>query len=171
MSRVNIGNNFLKQQNWKIYLGVPLIYLPLIVTIPFVLVGIFLVKLHLKLVGAKNVKPYWSFVPEWITHRYKYDNQIIYHTQSKWYHLGHYKFFWLFNCKLYCPLSVALFRYASYLVMIVENWWCPFHHEKKSEYQDGAIDQSYWHLYEGEKQRLHPDDLNNSIWNNKTKKH
>ena len=24
----------------------------------------------------------------------------------------------------------------SYLVQIVENWWCPFEHDKKAEYKD-----------------------------------
>ncbi len=51
------------------------------------------------------------------------------------------------------------------LVMIVENWWCPFNHEKKEKYCNSAIDKSYWHLHDNERNRLHPDDLNNSIWN------
>ena len=53
----------------------------------------------------------------------------------------------------------------TYLVTIVENWWCPFHHDKKSEYADAAIDQSYWHIYEVERAKLHPDDRDNAIWN------
>ena len=48
---------------------------------------------------------------------------------------------------------------------IVENWWCPFAHDKKPEYGECAIDKSYWHLHDDERQRLHPDDLNNPIWN------
>ena len=60
---------------------------------------------------------------------------------------------------------MALFRYAAYLVMIVENWWCPFEHDKKQEYAAGAIDKSYWHLHDQEKERLHPDDRGNPIWN------
>jgi hypothetical protein len=63
---------------------------------------------------------------------------------------------------------VALFRYAAYLVSIVENWWCPFAHDKKAEYSQGAIDKSYWHLYNAEREKLHPDDLNNPIWNQDT---
>jgi hypothetical protein len=76
-----------------------------------------------------------------------------------------HRFYWIFNCKLYCPLSVALFRYAAYLVMIVENWWCPFAHNKKQEYAEAAIDKSYWHLHAQERERLHPDDCDNPIWN------
>lgn len=72
---------------------------------------------------------------------------------------------WIFNCKLYCPLSVALFRYVSYLIKIVENWWSPFDHDQKCEYREAAIDKSYWHLFQPEKELLHQDDLNNTIWN------
>ena len=165
MTRINIGHNFLTQAGWKIIIGVPLIYIPLITTIPFVAIGVLLVRMHLHFVGARNVKSYWEFVPDWISHRYQYHNQIVYHTGAKWYNLRASRWYWVFNCKLYCPLSVALFRYASYLVMIVENWWCPFDHDKKSCYSDGAIDLSYWHIHEAEKQKLDPEDLNNPIWN------
>jgi len=99
------------------------------------------------------------------THCYKYSNQIVYSTGAKWHNLRHYRWYWIFNCKLYCPHSVALFRYIAYLTKIVENWWCPFDHDKKSEYQEGAIDKSYWHLHEQEKARLNPDDRDNPIWN------
>ncbi len=165
MSRVIIGNNFLQQPRWKVFIGVPLIYLPLITTVPFAILGVLLVRMHLKFVGGTNIKSYWDFVPEWISHRYQYNNQIVYHTGSKWYNLRVFPLYWIFNCKLYCPLSVALFRYLAYLVMIVENWWCPFNHDKKSNYCDSAIDKSYWHLHDNEKALLHPEDLNNSIWN------
>ena len=60
---------------------------------------------------------------------------------------------------------MALFSYAAYLIRIVENWWCPFEHDKKETYRDSAIDKSYWHLHAIEREKLHPDDLNNSIWN------
>jgi len=55
----------------------------------------------------------------------------------------------------------------AYLVKIVENWWCPFDHDKKEEYSEGAIDESYWHLHTVECEKLHPDDMNNPIWNEK----
>lgn len=165
MQRVIIAQNFKAQSFWKIFLGVPLIYLPILLTVPFVILCIFLIKSHLKLMGAKNIQPYWDFVPSWISHRYQYHDQITYNSGAKWHNLRAYRWYWIFNCKLYCPLSVALFRYSTYLVKIVENWWCPFHHEKKCEYAEAAIDQSYWHLFPQERDRLHPDDRDNAIWN------
>ena len=132
--RVRIGTNFVDQPLWKKLLGVPLIYLPIITTIPFVLVGVFLVTTHLRLVGGMNIRPYRDFIPSWISHRYRWDNQITYSTDVSWYNLRAYRFFWIFNCKVYCPLSVGLFKYAHYLVKIVENWWCPFDHDQKQTY-------------------------------------
>ena len=165
MERVTIGANFLQQPTWKKAVGIPLIYFPLITTTPFVLLGVLLVRTHLKYVGAMNICSYWDFVPAWLSHRYRNDNQIVYSTGAAWYNLRAYRSYWIFNCKLYCPLSVALFRYAAYLVMIVENWWCPFTHDKKQEYAAGAIDKSYWHLHAQERERMHPDDRDNPIWN------
>ena len=165
MKRITIGSNYLHQPTWKLVLGVPLIYFPLITTTPFVLVGVLLVRAHLKWVGGMNLRSYWEFVPTWASHRYQYSNQITYSTGAAWYNLRARKFYWIFNCKLYCPLSVALFRYMAYLVKIVENWWCPFDHDRKCEYSEGAIDMSYWHLHAIEREKLHPDDRNNPIWN------
>ncbi len=165
MERVRIGSNYLTQPRWKVIIGVPLIYLPLITTTPFVLLSVILVKTHLKWIGGMNIRSYWEFVPAWASHRYHYANQITYSTGAGWYNLRAHKFYWIFNCKLYCPLSVALYRYAAYLVMIVENWWCPFDHDKKEEYNECAIDKSYWHLHTVEREKLHPDDQNNPIWN------
>lgn len=165
MDRVRIGESFDPQPLWKVFIGVPLIYLPLIFSIPFVAICVFLVKSHIRLMGAKNIRPYRDFVPEWASHRYQYNNQIIYSTGASWHNLRHYRWYWIFNCKLYCPYSVALFRYITYLTKIVENWWCPFGHDKKSEYEEGAIDKSYWHLHEREKGRLDPADRDNPIWN------
>jgi hypothetical protein len=67
----------------------------------------------------------------------------------------------------YCPLSVALFRYAAYLVKIVENWWCPFAHNRKKDYVEGAIDKSFWHMFPEELEKLHPDDQKEPMWNEK----
>lgn len=163
--RVLIGKNFNNQPLWKVLFGVPLIYLPLITTIPFVLVGVFLVTTHLKFVGGMKIRPYRDFIPDWISHRYRWGNQITHSTGVSWHQLRSYRFFWIFNCKLYCPLSVGLFNYTCYLVKIVENWWCPFDHNRKHLYAEGAIDQSYWHLTPEDRQKLHPDDRNNPIWN------
>lgn len=162
--RVLIGSNYLSQPAWKRILGIPLIYVPLLVTIPFVVAGVLLVHTHLRLLGGVRIRSYWDFVPAWASHRYRLENQITYSTDTRWYNLRSTRLYWIFNCKLYCPLSVALFSYAAYLVKIVENWWCPFHHDKKSDYRDGAIDKSYWHLHETECRKLHKDDRDNPIW-------
>jgi len=166
MKHVVIGENFKTQPRWKIFIGVPLIYFPIVIFIPFVFLCVVVVKCHLQLMGAKNILPYRHFLPAWASHRYCYANQVTYTTGAKWHNLRANRWYWVFNCKMYCPLSVALFRYTAYLVKIVENWWCPFDHSQKIEYVDGAIDMSYWHLHEQEKSRLHPDDRNNPIWNN-----
>jgi len=165
MARVMIGCNYVKQPFWKIILGVPLIYLPLITTVPFMLIGIVLIKAHLRYVGGMAIKSYWDFVPSWLSHRYANNDQPT--SAVPWYQLAHYRFFWIFNCKLYCPMSVALFSYAAYLVKIVENWWCPFAHEQKKTYAESAIDESFWHVDPRELVKLHPEDRLNPIWNEK----
>jgi len=164
MERVKIGCNFRNQPYWKLVLGVPLIYLPIVTTIPFVLIGILLVKTHLKYIGGTNIKSYWEFVPSWVSHRYRHENQITFTSRAGAFNPARYRYYWIFNCKLYCPMSVALFRYAAYLVKIIENWWCPFAHDLKHEYAEGAIDKSFWHIYANELESLHPEDRNNTIW-------
>lgn len=163
--RVEIGKNFDRQPDWKVRIGVSLIYIPLLTTVPFVAVGILLVRGHLKLIGAKGVKPFRDFVPSWASHRYMFGDQIVQLDKNNWKSLRSYRFFWIFNCKLYCPLSVAMFRYMAYLVRIVENWWCPFAHDKKAEYDGSSIDYSYWHVDEKERAKLHEDDRENPLWN------
>lgn len=163
--RVQIGKHFDEQPDWKIRLGVLLVYIPLLITIPFVAIGILFVKGHLRLIGAKGVQPFSDFLPRWASHRYNYDHQITHGDEKKWTNLRSYRFYWIFNCKIYCPLSVALFRYMAYLVRIVENWWCPFEHEKKEAYKCSSIDYSYWHIYEKERSKLHEDDREYPIWN------
>jgi hypothetical protein len=163
VDRVKIGINYVNQPLWKVLLGVPLIYLPIISTVPFVMIGVFLIKTHLKYVGAMDIKSYWDFVPAWSSHRFNNKEQPTINISCL--NLAHYRFFWIFNCKHYCPLSVALFRYAVYLVEIVENWWCPFGHDQKQEYMGGAIDKSFWHVDPEELKKLNPDDKKNPIWN------
>ena len=165
MDRVRIGCNYEKQPLWKVILGVPLIYLPIITTVPFVAIGVILIKTHLKYVGGMNIKSYSDFVPAWISHRYENNEQPAINISR--FHPAHYRLFWIFNCKLYCPLSVALFRYVVYLVKIVENWWCPFAHDQKREYGEGSIDKSFWHVDPEEFVKLNPDDKLNPIWNEK----
>jgi hypothetical protein len=165
MDRVRIGCNYEKQSLWKVSLGVPLIYLPILTTVPFVIMGVLLIRTHLKYVGGMDIKSYWDFVPDWVSHRYRNGEQPVINVPR--FHLARYRFFWIFNCKVYCPLSVALFRYAVYLVQIVEVWWCPFAHDRKLEYAESAIDKSFWHVDPEELVKLHPDDKQNPIWNEK----
>jgi hypothetical protein len=124
---------------------------------------VLLVKKHLFYVGSMDIKSYWDFAPSWIS--YEYGNNDPPTINISRFHIAHYRFFWIFNCKLYCPLSMALFRYAAYLVKIAEYWWCPFAHNRKEEYAEGAIDKSFWHAYPQELEKLHPDDCKNPIWN------
>ncbi len=165
MKRVIIAKTFAQQPHWKVLVGVPLIYLPILTTLPFAIIAVLLVRAHLYLLGASGIRSYWDFVPGWLSHRYRNREQLRYTTGATWYNLRGARNYWVFNCKVYCPLSVAVFRYLSYLVMVVENWWCPFDHEKKPEYADGAIDASYWHLHAAERDSLHPEDRENAVWN------
>ena len=160
---VELGKNYLKRPLLlRVIIGLPLIYVPLLTTMPFVAIGVMFVRWHLWCLGARNMKGYWDFVPRWVTHRYMYATQPV--SSSNWFVPGHYKWFWIFNCKLYCPMSVALLRYAVYLVKIVENWWCPFTHERKEDYADARIDASYWHIDSTRSEKLHLDDRNSPIW-------
>lgn len=167
MKRVKIGRNYQQAPSWKLIIGLPLSYFPIFLTLPFVFISIVFIKTHLEMMGAVNVKSYWKdFVPDWVTHRYNLENQIVGDKNTRFL-LAKQRWFWIFNCKIYCPLSVAAFRYMAYLIMIVENWWCPFHHNKKCDYSEAAIDQSFWHIYPQEMSKLSPEDRDNPIWNNK----
>lgn len=168
MNRVLIGKNHKQRPLWQNTLGTLLIYLPILLSVPFAIVAVILVKWHLKIMGAENLKTYSDFVPDWISHRYTQKTQITFTTGMPWWQPSRYRVFWLFNCKVYCPLSVALFSYLAYLVKVVENWWCPFFHDKKGSYEEGAIDKSFWHIYPAEREKLHPEDRENPIWNDKS---
>lgn len=144
--------------------GVWLIYLP-ILTLPFVLLSAGLSYLHLKLMGAENVKPLGAFLPDRKSFRYTMSNQIV---MEPGYKLSptQTKIFWILNCTWYCPFSVGLFEWHAYLVKLVENWWCPFHHDRKeTNYREGAIDESFWHTYPEDLWKLDPQDRDNPIWN------
>ena len=163
INRVLIGRTFRDVPLWKLIIGVPLIYLPAFLVLPFVIVGANLVKWHLKFMGAKNLKKYKDFVPSRKSFKYSLKDQITMKERSISFWLRS-KVYWFYNCGIYCPYSVALFEYSSYLVKVVENWWCPFRHDKKSNYANAAIDQSFWHI-SPEKAKLDKDDLENPIWN------
>lgn len=167
--RVQIGGYFDETPHWRFLAGVPLIYIPILVgSVPLVLCAL-LVRTHLWMVGARSLQSYWKdFVPSWVSHRYTRKNQIVsdrfaarYGSLAK---ITRSKLFWIFNCKLYCPLSIALVAYLFYLVKVVEQWWCPFGHDKKHIYADAPIDKSFWHA-NGDIGSLHPDDRENPSWN------
>lgn len=166
---VQMGKSYVKRPRWfRVLVGVPLIYIPILVSFPFVALGIFFVRLHLRALGAHNMKSYWDFVPAWESHRYTHATQPAYNANR--FAIVHYKWFWIFNCKLYCPMSVAMLRYYTYLVKIVENWWCPFEHSRKHEYSDASMDTSFWHIKESTRALMHPDDRDNPIWNETERK-
>lgn len=165
MERVRIGEKHKARSQWQIIPGTVLIYLPILSAVPFAILAVVLVRWHLQIMGAENLKSYRDFVPEWVSHRYTRKDQITFTTDMAWWMPARYRLFWIFNCKVYCPLSVALFGYLAYLVKVVENWWCPFNHDKKPMYEEGAIDHSFWHIYPDENDKLHPEDRENPIWN------
>lgn len=168
--RVTIGRKFYSLPAWRRYLGAILIYLPLFLSLPFVLVGAIILYTHLRTLGATNVKPYKDFLPKGSSHRYsKLSDQITFSMDptAPWASL---KSFWAFNCNYYCPLSVGLYEWSTYLVKTVENFWCPFFHERKKTYATSAIDQSYWHIRSETKDLLHPEDRDCEIWNEDSQK-
>lgn len=163
---VIIAKTYKKRPQWfRVLLGVPLIYLPILFTMPFVILGVIIVKTHLRALGARNMKTYWDFVPDRVSHRYNLKTQPRYDKNR--FSISHSKIFWIFNCTVYCPMSIALLRYFVYLVKIVENWWCPFEHSRKHEYADAAIDESFWHINKDAIKALEPEDRDNPIWNAK----
>ena len=162
--RVQIGKHHRKLSFVRQFFGVWLIYLP-IITIPFILFSAYLSYWHLRMMGAQNIKPLSEFLPKRKSYRYTMKNQI---TMRPGYMFSptQTKLFWIFNCTWYCPLSVGLFEWHAYLVKIVENWWCPFHHDQKEiHYREAAIDKSFWHIYPEDIDKLAPEDRDNLIWN------
>lgn len=167
--RVQIGGNFQEVPEWRFLTGVPLIYIPILVGIVPMILCALLVRTHLRMVGARKLKSYWKdFVPKWVSHRHTRQNQIVSDKLIDRFKspaiIARSKLFWIFNCKLYCPLSVALLAYLFYLVKVVEQWWCPFGHDKKHTYADAPIDKSFWHA-NGDVALLHPHDRENPSWN------
>ena len=162
--RIEIGKQYQNISFLKSLFVVPVIYLPLF-TLPFVFLSAYLSYAHLRLMGAKNVKKYRDFLPDKNSHRYKKENQIVMTKRNSVAVWAGSKLFWQFNCSFYCPTSVAIFSWHSYLVKAVENFWCPFYHQKKDQYTDAPIDYSYWHEQEENKKHLHPEDRDNPIWN------
>ena len=169
-NRISIGKTFYELPAWRRYVGAILIYLPLFFSLPFAIVGGVILWAHLKTLGAQNLKGYWDFVPKGSTHRYsKLSDQITFKMDitAPW---ASMKLFWAFNCNYYCPLSVGLYEWSAYLVKTVENFWCPFFHERKSGYTESSIDKSYWHILPENEAKLHPEDRECGIWNDEADK-
>jgi len=162
-SRVEIGKNHQKVPVVQRGIGMVLVYLP-IMTLPFVFASAYMTYWHLRLIGAKNLKAYSDFLPDRASHRYTLKNQITMHGSFKA-STSQSKLFWILNCTWYCPYSVALFEWHAYMVKIVENWWCPFGHDKKEGYSNAKIDKSFWHIYPEDIAKLEPEDRDNPIWN------
>lgn len=161
--RIQIGANFNKVSDTRIGFGLFFVYAPLLV-LPFVLLGGLLVYTHLRLMGASNVKTLKDFLPGWESHRYKYKTQIVKSRSNPLARFVRHRAFWIFNCSMYCPLSVAVLEWTTYLTKTVENWWCPFRHEKKPNYAGSAIDYSFWHTSK-DVERLHSEDRDSPVWN------
>ena len=162
--RVVIGGHIRRTPILKQFLAVPLIYLP-ILFLPFVRLSASVTYWHLRLLGADNLKTIADFLPERSSHRYELKSQICAKKTLRFDFWSGSRFFWIFNCTFYCPYAVGLFAWHAYLVKVVENFWCPFHHSRKSTYCDAKIDKSFWHAYPEDLIKLHPDDCENPIWN------
>jgi hypothetical protein len=165
-ARIDIGVHYVKISPWRVFAGLPFVYLP-ILALPIILLGAGLVYVHLRMNGARNLKTLRDFLPAWESHRYRYKTQIVkrdVHPLARWTRTRAY---WFFNCTLYCPFSVATLEWAAYLTKAVENWWCPFAHQQKPNYAGSAIDYSFWHSSQDVAQ-LNPEDRDNPIWNRDT---
>lgn len=147
----------------RVFFGMGLIYVPA-VFLPLLLLAAALVYLHLRTMGAKNVRNLGSFLPDRRSHRYAYKTQIVSRRAPKLAFWTRTRLFWTVNCTWYCPFSVGVLEWTLYLVKMVENWWCPFGHAQKAQYAPAAIDASYWHTRHDLGQ-LHPEDRDNPIWN------
>ena len=169
-NRVKIGRTFENIPMWRKVIGIPLIYLPVIIALPFMIVALNFVKWHLVFIGGKNLKNYRDFLPHRKSYRYAYKNQIISKGNTPFSIFARTKIFWFYNCGIYCPFSVALLDYFSYLVKIVENWWCPFYHDKKSGYASSSIDKSFWHIDPKMKAKMNKDDVLCSIFDDEAPK-
>jgi len=161
--RVSIGADFDEISDTRAFIGLFFVYSP-IIFLPFILLAGWLTFVHLRIMGATNLKPLSAFLPDWKTHRYRFKNQIIKDDTNRYAFWCRTRTFWFINCTYYCPVSVAAAAWLTYLVKVVENWWCPFAHGKKPSYADASIDYSYWHI-STDAAKLHKEDRDNSIYN------
>ena len=161
--RIAIRTHYSRLSPIRVFFALPFIYSPILL-FPFILLSGGLVYLHLRLIGAHGLKNLGHFLPARETHRYNLKTQIVKRGTPKLAFWTHSRLYWIFNCTWYCPTSVALLEWHSYLVKAVENFWCPFAHAKKPHYANASLDGSYWHDEANESQ-LHPQDRYNIIWN------
>ena len=161
--RVIIGREHVMVSPIRVFLGLPFVYGPA-VFLPVILLPAFLVYIHLRMMGAQNLRTLGSFLPDKKSHRYEYKSQIVRMASPRIAFWTRTRVFWVLNCTWYCPFSVATLEWFTYLVKIVETWWCPFAHDRKAHYAVAAIDSSYWHDPANIEQ-LHPEDRDNPIWN------
>lgn len=161
--RILIAEGHRRNSLPRIFFAVILVFLPVLL-LPFALMIGCLAYLHLRAMGATNLKTLRDFLPDRRSHRYTLKTQVI--PRGRVHPTAFYtrlRLYWILNCTWYCPFSVALFEWLSYLTKAIENWWCPFHHGRKSTYDTARLDASYWHSTENEG-LLDPDDRDNPIW-------
>jgi hypothetical protein len=164
--RAQIGANHKQMSVARRAIGLVFVYLP-VITLPFVFLSAYMVYFHLWMIGGKNIKKFSDFLPAKESHRYTLKSQITMDGTFKL-SLAQSKLYWIVNCTWYCPVSVAVFEWHAYMVKIVENWWCPFTHEKKEGYANAKIDKSFWHIYQEDIVKLEATDRDNPIWNEDT---
>jgi len=171
MKKIHISDDLKKQKNIIIrILAVIPIFFPIFL-LPFVIISALITWFHLKLIGTENLRSFKSFIPSQDSFRYRYKTQIVPKSQksSPLRFLTRFKGYWLFNCSYYFPITVAIFSYHAYLVKLVENFWCPFAHDKKSTYSEASLDESYWHQRPEDTKLLNKEDRNNPMWSSGSK--
>lgn len=161
--RIIIRERYVAASKRRVFAGLFFVYTPIVFLPLFMLSGL-MVHIHLRMMGARNLKTLRDFMPERKSHRYSYKTQITRDDSPAIAFWNRARAFWIFNCTFYCPTSVAVLEWHTYLVKAVENWWCPFHHERKPHYAGSALDASYWHLSR-DVAKLDPQDRDNPIWN------
>jgi hypothetical protein len=162
-NRIEIAQGFVAASRTRAFAGLFFVYAPIIFLPLFILCGSS-VYIHLRLMGAQNLKTLRDFMPNAASHRYSYKTQITNEDSPSVAFWTRLRAFWIFNCTFYCPTSVAVLEWNTYLVKAVENWWCPFNHSKKTSYASSPLDSSYWHQT-ADVQKLHAEDRANPIWN------
>lgn len=159
------ANDSQKRKSVAYRLGNVLLPLLLLLCLPFVIFSAMMTVLHLKMAGATNMRAYRSFLPDNKMFSFGYNSSVNL-MPGVWFSCIPNTTFWVANYTNFLALSTALFNWHAYLVKLVENWWCPFHHNRKDpHYRIGAINQSFWHLYPEDLIKLAPDDRDNPIWN------